>query len=134
MEYRASQVATILKCPVEFVSRLGQVILPDDPAFGKGYRIGYSFRNILEVCIAEQLIAFGVPRKKIQFYLNGLRRAHNRWLEIDGPNGWVVLDSELRWAAGMTLEGAISMLPEANACIVIDIGKMKWRITRCIMH
>lgn len=128
MDFNASRVASVMGCPVQHIAHMGQIILPDGPANGSGHRAKYSFRNVLEIAIAERLISFGVHQKRIQKYLEALRKAHNHWLESDGPDGWIVLDGFSRWAAGSTLEGAIGVLAltkPAEALIAIDIGQLR---------
>ena len=129
MEFSAAHIAVVLECPVQHIAHMGQIVLPDGPANGSGHRAQYSFRNILEMMITERLRSFGVPQKRIQRYLAALRKAHNRWLEIDGPDeGWIVLDRVSRWAAGSTLAGAVEVLAlttPADALIAVDLGRLK---------
>lgn len=128
MEFSASAIASVMECPAQHIAHMGQIIMPDGPANGSGHRAKYSFRNVLEMAIAERLMNFGVPQKRIQRYLEALRKAHNHWLEMKGPDGWVILDGSGRWSAGSTLEGAVEVLAlskPAESLIAIDLGCLK---------
>lgn len=123
----ASQAAKLInRSPVE-VSRLGQLITPDGPANGKGHRSLYSFRNLVEMVVAEEMIRFGVPQKKIQKYLRELRSSRGRWLESGTREDWIILDQLWRWGAGNTLDVAIRSLvnPEATAIVAINVGTIR---------
>lgn len=131
MEFNAAQIASVMKCPVQHVVHMGQIITPDGPANGSGHRTKYSFRNILEMAITERLMSFGVHQKRIQRYLEALRQAHHHWLEMAGPDGWIILDGGGRWAAGATLAGAVEVLAlrqPAEALIAIDLTQLKKKL------
>lgn len=129
--YSASQVAKITDLTPSQVAQIGQFIVPHIPANGKGFRIGYSFRNIVEVLVVSHLIKFGVPRKRIQKYLSDLVGSRFGWLEEDGHNGWIVLDDGWRWGAGTTPNDALEVLKSNQAvyaAITLDMGLIKERI------
>ena len=129
--FGASQVAKITNLTSSQVAQIGQFIVPHIPANGKGYRIGYSFRNIVEVVIVSYLIKFGVPRKRIQKYLNDLVGSRFGWLEEHGHSGWIVLDDQWRWSAGTTPNEALETLTHSgpvHAAITLDVGLIKQEI------
>lgn len=129
--YSASEVAQITDLTPSQVAQIGQFIVPHTPANGKGYRIGYSFRNIVEVLVVSLLIKFGVPRKRIQKYLSDLVGSRFGWLEEDGHDGWIVLDDGWKWSAGTTPNDALEILKsnrEVYAAITLDIGLIKEKV------
>lgn len=133
--FSASQVAKITGLTSSQVAQIGQFIVPHVPANGKGYRIGYSFRNITEVVIVSYLIKFGVPRKRIQKYLSDLVGSKFGWLEENGHSGWIVLDDKWRWSAGMTPNEALETLTHSgsvHAAITLDVGLIKQEIQKKI--
>ena len=135
--FSASQVAKIAGLTPSQVAQIGQFIAPFRPANGKGYRIGYSFRNIVEVMIAFHLLKFGVPRKRIQKYLGDLVGSRFGWLEEGGHSGWVVLDDKWRWAAGYSTNEALANLSfsgGAFTAITLDVGSMKEAIRQQIVE
>ena len=138
MAFTAAQIASVMDCPVQRVAHMGQIVIPDGPANGSGHRAQYSFRNILEMAITERLMNFGVPRKRIQRYLEALRKAHNHWLEIDGPDeGFILMSSDWRWGAGTTIEGAVGVLARflpVDGFIAIDIGFIKKSLLLNLHH
>lgn len=135
--FSASQVAKITNLWPAQVAQIGQFIVPYLPANGKGYRIGYSFRNIVEVVIVSHLIKFGVPRKRIQKYLSDLVGSRFGWLEENGHSGWIVLDDQWRWSAGPTPNEALETLAHSgfiHAAITIDVGLIKQEIQQKIIE
>ena len=126
--YQASDAATLVGKSVDRFVRLGQIIEPDGASLGKGHKAGYSFRNLVEAIVADTLISFGVPPKRIQKYLVDLRSSHSRWLDRDGNSGWIVLDSEWNWAAGSTLGLAMKLLKKPHALIALNIEEIKKQI------
>ena len=128
MQYLARDVAAILEKPAAYVAQVGQVIQPHQPAHGRGYRAEYSFKNIVEIALYDTLNKFGVPRKFIKEHLINLGKSRYRWLEHDGKDGWVLLDSEWRWSAGHTPNHTIVNLDQSSpvtAAIVVDLGRIK---------
>lgn len=135
--FTASQVAKITNLLPSQVAQIGQFITPHVPANGKGYRIGYSFRNIVEVHVVSYLIKFGVPRKRIQKYLNDLVGSKFGWLEEGGYSGWVVLDDQWRWSAGPTPNESLETLGHSglsHAAITLDVGLIKKEIRQKIVE
>lgn len=131
MEYSARQVADILQKPVAYVAQVGQVIQPHQPAHGRGHRAAYSFKNIIEMALYDVLNKFGVPRKFIKEHLTNLGKAQYRWLEHEGQDGWVVMDSNWRWGAGATPNHAIVNLDQSgpvSAIIAVDLATIKMTI------
>lgn len=125
--FQASQAAQIMGRESITVARLGQVIAPERPAYGKGHRAGYSFRNLVEMRLAEELARFGVPQKRTQHYIESLRRSWGKWLEEDGSAGWVVLDDQ-EWGAGSTVDMALQTLERSRpvgAFLAVDLRKIK---------
>lgn len=117
-----------MQCDSMEVARAGQVITPEVPANGKGYRSLYSFQNLVEIRIVEQLGKFGVPQKRIQRYIEDLRHSKGRWLCNEGADGFVVLDNLWRWGCGSTLELALEPLAESVSpisLIAINLGAIK---------
>ncbi len=132
MSFVAYEAAQMLDRTSEEIARLGQIVSPDEPANGKGFRAGYSFVNLVEMRIAEELTQFGVPRKHIQRYLTALRNSHMRWLEEDGAEmgAWLVISGE-KWAAGSTMDIAFETLQLSGpimSLVAIDAGKIKNQI------
>ena len=105
--FQAKDAARLISSSSSEVARLGQVIIPDIPSTGRGYRSLYSFRNLVEMRLGEELAHFGVSWKKISRYIDALRKSHGRWLDNDGLDGWLVLDRVWEWGAGTTLETAM---------------------------
>ena len=133
--FGANEVAKIIGITVAQVAQIGQFISPQMPANGKGYRIGYSYKNIVEVCIVLYLMKFGVPRKRIQKYLNDLNSSRMRWLDEDGNNGWIMLDDQWRWSAAYSPNEAIEALYNSgivHAGITIDLNLIKQTISKKI--
>ena len=107
---------------------MGQYIIPDSEANGKGHHFSYSFRNLVEMRLQEELGRFGVPQKRIQKYIADLKGSRGQWLEESGQDGWVILDGAFRWAAGNDLGDAIKNLTHAmnvTSLIAVDVGKIK---------
>ena len=101
--YFAHEAAKILNVSPEHVARLGQIIEPDYPAGGKGFRAQYSFRNLVEMRIAEEMAAFSIPRKRINLYLREINHSLLRWLEVDGNDGWLIIGKE-NWSVVTSFE------------------------------
>ena|SRR5260221_496590 len=122
----ASQAAKVMNIPASEIARLGQVITPSVPAEGKGHRSLYDFRNLIEMKIVIILSAFNVPQKTIRHFLANLRGSRFQWLDEQGRDGWIVLDTQGRWSAGETLTDAIAaMLPPIDAIVSIDLIPVK---------
>ena len=108
------------------IAQLGQVIPPDKPASGRGYRSLYSFRNLVEMRIGEELSRYGVPWKRISKHIVDLRNSRCHWLDNEGLDGWAILDDLWRWAAGTTVEGALSALKfPPKSFVAINVGNIK---------
>lgn len=135
-KFSAGQVAFIASISPAQVAQIGQFIAASAPANGKGYRIGYSFRNVVEVFISLHLIQFGVPRKRIRQYLDNLGRSRMGWLDRDGHDGWIIIDPQWRWAAGTTCDDAIAGLATDRplSLVAIDVGKIKNTVTNKIQE
>ena len=134
MGYVAHEAAELLDRTSEEIARLGQITGAEVPADGKGYRAFYSFANLVEMRITEELTQFGVPRKHIQRYLTALRNSHMRWLEEDGAElgAWLVIGGE-KWAAGSTMTIALGTLQLSGpivSFVAIDAGAIKQAILR----
>lgn len=128
--YSAGDVAKILNWHSAQVAKLGQIIKPSEEPIGRGHRAGYSFRNIVEIRIADELIRFGVPQKRIAYYLRSLSRskAEFDWLANSSDGMWAALDGTRQWAVGMTLDGVLSSLNhvrQVDAAIFINLGSIK---------
>lgn len=135
MSYVANEAAQLLDRTSEEIARLGQIVEPFEPALGKGYRALYSFVNLVEMRIAEELAQFGVPRKRIQKYLTALRTSYMRWLEEDGAEmgAWLIVSGDQRWAAGSTVEIAFQTLWRSGyftSFVAVDVGKIKATILK----
>lgn len=117
----------ITSTPLE-VARMGQVIIPDVPSDGRGYKSMYSFRNMVEMRLGEELSNIGVPWKRIYKYIEELRKSHGRWLEEDGLDGWLVLDRFWKWGAGTTLDMAIISVfkdRSQDVLVAVNVGMIK---------
>lgn len=128
MQYFVRDVAKLLEKPAAHIAQVGQVIQPHQPAHGRGRRAEYSFKNITEIAIYDFLNNFGVPRKFIKEHLIQLGKSKFRWLEHEGEDGWIILDSNWRWGAGPTPNHAILNLnqgQQTRAAIVVDLGWIK---------
>lgn len=128
MHYTAKDAAGIMLSTPSEVARMGQVISPDVPANGKGYRSLYSFRNLVEMMLGNELAHLGVSWKRICKYIEAMRKSHGRWLEKDGLDGWLVLDRFWRWGAGTTLEMAMEAVFKDrphDLVIAINVGMIK---------
>lgn len=129
LRFEARKAARLMQCEPIAIVRAGQVIEPDFPANGKGHRALYSFRNLVEIRLTECLGKFGIPQKRIQKYIEDLRKSRGQWLEYDGADGYVVLDNLWRWSAGHEIADAIKVLRETGipptGIISIDIGTIK---------
>lgn len=123
---QANEAAKVMDRTPETIARLGQIVPPERPAGGKGYRAAYSFRNLIEMRIVEEMVKFGVPRKKIALYVTQLRVSMNRWL--DGhDDGWMVIDGQWNWQITSNFD-AIQLgwrNKKPDAFLAISIGKIK---------
>lgn len=130
--YTAGEAAKLIGSNSDDVARLGQIITPDAPANGRGYKSLYSFRNLVELRLGQQLGHFGVSWKRIAKYIDSLRKSRGKWLEEDGLDGWLVLDEFWRWGAGTTLETATASLNKipVTAMVAINVGAIKRGIKR----
>ena len=111
------------------IARLGQIIVPEYPANGKGYRAYYTGTNLVEMRVTEHLASFGIPQKRIQRFIEDLRKSRYQWLDLDiGRDGWVVLDSTGRWSGGQSVAEALTALeiklPVVSA-VMIDLRPIK---------
>lgn len=135
--FTAGDVAGLITSTPLEVARMGQVIIADVPSDGRGYKAMYSFRNMVEMRLGEELSNIGVQWKRIYKYIEELRRSHGRWLEEDGLDGWLVLDRFWKWGAGTTLDMAIISVfkdrPQ-DILVAVNVGMIKRalrsRITR----
>ena len=124
----AGEAAKVMEREPAAVARLGQIVTPEQPAHGRGYRAGYSFRNLVEMRLAEEFSRLGVSQKRIQRALVALRHSHGRWLEKDGADGYVLLDSLGRWSAGATFDLALYPLTRTIAVasvIAVNLALVK---------
>ena len=131
--YQAKDAARLISSTPSDVARLGQVISPDIPADGRGYRSFYSFRNLVEMRLGEELVSIGISWKRISKYIEALRKSHGRWLEEDGLDGWLVLDRLWQWGAGTTLEMAMDAVFQDHPrtlAIAVNVGLSKQAIRR----
>lgn len=131
--YQAKDAARLISSTPSDVARLGQVISPDIPADGRGYRSFYSFRNLVEMRLGEELVSIGISWKRISKYIEALRKSHGRWLEEDGLDGWLVLDRLWQWGAGTTLEMAMDAVFQDHPrtlAIAVNVGLIKQAIRR----
>lgn len=126
--FTARDVAGLITSTPLEVARMGQVIIPDVPSDGRGYKSLYSFRNMVEMRLGEELSNIGVAWKRIYKYIEELRRSHGRWLEQDGLDGWLVLDRFWKWGAGTTLDMAIDSVfkdrPQ-DVIVAVNVGMIK---------
>lgn len=126
--YEAKDAAALISSTSSDVARLGQIITPDIPADGRGYKSLYSFKNLVEMRLGSELAHLGIPWKRISKYIEALRKSHGRWLEKDGLDGWLVLDRFWQWGAGTSLDAAMDALFKdrpRGLVIAIDIGMIK---------
>lgn len=133
LSFQARDAARLMSSTPSDVARLGQIITPDFPADGRGYRSLYSFRNLVEMELGNELSHLGISWKKIAKYIEALRKSHGRWLEEDGLDGWLVLDRFWKWGAGTTLEmamGAVFKNRPHDLVIAANIGMIKRAIRR----
>lgn len=120
----ASEAASVMGRDILATVRLGQIIEPEVEAGGKGYRAGYSFRNLIEMRVAEEMIKFGVPRKRIMSYLKIIKNALTSWMKDDG---WIVIDDTWEWQLTSDFS-AIALgwkKREPTALLAIRVGKIK---------
>jgi len=129
--YNAGQVARILQKDSMAIAKMGQLITPHREANGRGYRAAYSFRNMVEMKILEELSYYGVPQKKIQKYIHNFGKATNiDWLVDPQTNIWLVITGWGKWAIGNNLDDAMGIVSlgqheMAISAIVVNIGKIK---------
>lgn len=121
--YQAGEAAELINLTSADVAKLGQIITPDVPADGKGYRSLYSFRNLVEMRLGEELSRIGISWKRINKYIEELRKSYCRWLDEYGRDGWLVLDGTWKWGAGDTLEMAMySIFKGSVASMIIAVN------------
>lgn len=130
--FKASEAAKLLERSAVDIARMGQVIVPTFPANGKGYRAYYTGTNLVEMRVGERLASFGIPQKRIQRFVEDLRKSRYQWLDLDvGRDGWVVLDDTGRWSGGESLGEALTALnmrmPVISA-VMIDLRPIKQSI------
>jgi hypothetical protein len=121
----ASQAADIIGLPATEIARLGQIIVPYASAGGKGRRALYDFRNLVEMHIVLAFASFGVPQKIMQQFLKNLRNARNKWLEENGRDGWIVMDTKWQWGAGDIVSEALLAVKQPSAAIVVHLAPIK---------
>lgn len=129
--YQAKNAAELISSTPKEVARLGQILTPEIPADGSGHRSLYSFRNLVEMRLSDKLARMGVSWKRISRYIDALRASYGRWLDKDGFNGWIVLDSSWNWGAGTTLDMAVYTVFKGrpqDIFIAVDIGMIKQAI------
>ena len=132
-KYKAAEAAKLIERTSVDVARLGQIVTPEIPANGKGYRAFYSFRNLVEMRLAEELGKFGIPQKRIERMIEELRKTKCRWLDLDGRDGVVILDRNWKFAAGDTIDLAlrsISVNIPVTSAMIVDLGIIKRAIRR----
>lgn len=125
--YQAHEVAKIMHRDTGIIARLGQIITPELAAGGKGYRAAYSFRNLVEMRIVEEMIKFGVPRKRIASYLKTLRDSTMDVFGETQEDAWIVIDGDWHWQIANTF-AAIQLGWQAtfpNSLLAISVGKIK---------
>lgn len=135
--YQAMDAAELISSTSKEVARFGQIITPEVPADGSGHRSLYSFKNLVEMRLSDRLARMGVSWKRISRYIDALRTSYGRWLEKDGFNGWLVLDSSWNWGAGTTLDMAIYSVFKGNPqdiFIAVDVGLIKQAICVAMDH
>ncbi len=135
LRFKAAEAAKLIDTSAIDVARLGQIIVPDIPAHGKGFHSLYSFRNLVEMQLAGRMAAFGVPQKRIQRLIIALRTSRCQWLNYEGRDGFIICDDSWRWSAGETLEVAIRSIPHpmpALAVIIVDLAAIKMSIRKNI--
>jgi len=133
--YQARDAAKFMESTSSEVAKLGQVITPEIPADGKGYRSLYSFRNMVEMRLGDHLARMGVSWKRVGKYISDLRVSNKRWLDSDGLDGWLVLDSSWNWGAGTTLDIAVYSVfkgRHTDVFIAVDVGMIKDAIRSAI--
>lgn len=126
--YQAKDAAELLSSTSADIARLGQIITPDMPADGRGYRSLYSFQNLVEMRLGSELAHLGIPWKRITKYIEALRKSHGRWLEKDGLDGWLVLDRFWQWGAGTELDIAMDIVFKdrpRDLVVAVNIGMIK---------
>ena len=123
--FLAHQAAHVANRNVREIARLGQIVAPERPAGGKGFRARYSFSNLVQMRIAEEMARFGVPRKRIGVYLSDLRYSFLRWLEVDGSDGWIIVSDNGQWSVVTSFEILREDQLESSALLSINIGKIK---------
>ena len=124
---QAHEAAKVIERDASAVARLGQIITPELQANGKGYRAAYSFRNLVEMRIVEEMMKFGVPRKKIVSYLDTLRHSKMKWLDEKHTDGWIVIDGEWNWQFASDFS-AIQLgwrNKQPHSFLAISIGKIR---------
>lgn len=125
--FQASEAATIMSRNPALIARLGQIVTPELPANGKGYRAAYSFRNLVEMRIVEEMVKFGVPRKRIAGYLATLRDSKMNVFDDTKEEAWIVIDGSWRWQIANTF-AAVRLgwwAEEPDSLLAISIGKIK---------
>ena len=125
--FQASEAATIMNRDAAFIARLGQIISPALPANGKGYRAAYSFQNLVEMRIVEEMVKFGVPRKRIAGYLTTIRDSKMNVFDDTQEEAWIIVDGSWRWQIANTFSaiqlGWWAEVP--NYLLAVSIGKIK---------
>lgn len=135
--YQAKDAAGLISSTPKEVARLGQILTPEVPADGSGHRSLYSFRNLVEMRLSDRLARMGVSWKRISRYIDALRTSYGRWLEKDGFNGWLILNSSWNWGAGTTLDLAMYSVFKGNpqdVLIAVDVGLIKQAICAAMDH
>ena len=127
MEYfQAHEVAKIMGREAELIARLGQIIAPEIAANGKGYRAAYSFRNLVEMRIVEEMIKFGVPRKRIASYLAILRTASINAFSDTHGDAWIIINGQGQWQIASTFAAIqLGWRETPDSLLAISIGKIK---------
>lgn len=113
------------------IAKMGQIITPHREANGRGYRAAYSFRNMVEMRIVEELSFYGIPQKKIQRYIQNFgKETKIDWLVDLQTNIWLAIDGWGHWAIGNDLEDVMDILSlggrdKTLSSVVVDVGKIK---------
>ncbi len=125
--FQAYEAAKVLNREASFIAKLGQIVTPALPANGKGYRAAYSFQNLVEMRIVEEMVKFGVPRKRIVGYLTTLRESAMNVFDDTKEEAWIVVDGAWRWQIANTFAAIqLGWWAEApDSLLAVSIGKIK---------
>lgn len=128
--YLAHEAAKMMGRDPQEIARLGQIVPPERPAGGKGFRAFYSFSNLVQMRVAEEMARFGVPRKRISSYLFDLNHSFLRWFQEDGQDGWVIIGDSGKWAVVTSFDILSNDQLQSSALLSVNIGKIKSEIRK----